>query len=127
MEDMTKFLNNNSSGIAILDSTNPTHERRVLFMNTMQKTGAKILFVNVENDNPQFLDAQIADVALTSPDYKGTWIVVFKINLVYNLYGIFTSGMKPEDAIADYRQRLKTFEDTFEPLGSHPDESNWYD
>ena len=33
--------------------------------------------------------------------------------------------MKPEDAIADYRQRLKTFEDTFEPLGSHPDESNW--
>ena len=35
--------------------------------------------------------------------------------------------MKPEDAIADYRQRLKTFEDTFEPLGSHPDESNWYD
>ena len=71
MEDMTKFLNNHSSGIAILDSTNPTHERRVLFINTMQKTGAKILFVNVENDNPQFLDAQIADVALTSPDYKG--------------------------------------------------------
>ena len=34
--------------------------------------------------------------------------------------------MKAEDAIADYRQRLKTFEDTFEPLGSHPDESNWY-
>ena len=29
IKDMTEFLNSNQNGVVILDSTNPTHERRM--------------------------------------------------------------------------------------------------
>jgi hypothetical protein len=37
----------------------------------MRASGVKVLFIEVINDDPEFLRRQFEDVALTSPDYKG--------------------------------------------------------
>ncbi|RYY83823.1 hypothetical protein EON63_10450 [archaeon] len=41
---MVTFLDEHSNGIVILDSTNPTHERRLYLKNAMHKCGAKVSF-----------------------------------------------------------------------------------
>lgn len=37
----------------------------------MRASGVKVLFVEVINDDPDFLRQQFEDVARASPDYKG--------------------------------------------------------
>jgi hypothetical protein len=87
-----------------LDSSNRTHERRRFLIEMMKPTGAKVLFIEVRNDNPAFLTDQISDVALTSPDYE---------------------GVTNEEALLDYRLRLLMYERQFEPLGVNIAENRW--
>lgn len=47
-DDLVEFLNENSNGVAILDSTNPTHERRKQLIAKIRPTGAKIMFIEVK-------------------------------------------------------------------------------
>jgi len=72
IEHMVEFLNKHSNGIAIMDSTNPTHERRMKVLKTIQeRTGAKVMFIEVINENAQFLENQCQAAAATGPDYQG--------------------------------------------------------
>ena len=72
IEHMVEFLNKHSNGIAIMDSTNPTHERRMKVLKTIQeRTGAKVMFIEVINENTQFLENQCQAAAATGPDYQG--------------------------------------------------------
>jgi hypothetical protein len=55
ISDMITFLNNHENGVAILDSTNPTHLRRANLMQMVHSTGAKVLFIEVSNENEKIL------------------------------------------------------------------------
>lgn len=95
--DMVKFLKENENGVVIMDSTNPTHERRdgllkkvslgpiykCLFSSTVfeltsppqlqlqAQTGAKVMFIEVINEDVDFLNRQYADTVALNPDYAG--------------------------------------------------------
>lgn len=71
IDDMVKFLNEHTNGVAIFDATNSTRERRAHLVNSVRPTGAKILFIEVSNDNEQFLAQNYRIAALSSPEYKG--------------------------------------------------------
>jgi broad specificity phosphatase PhoE len=93
--DMIKFFTENSTGVAIVDSTNPTHARRMELVTKMQETKAKVMFIEVSNENKEFLSRQIRTAASSSPDY---------------------AGMNLEDSEAEYRRKLNFFQGYFEPL-----------
>lgn len=100
--DMIAFLNEHNNGIAIMDSTNPTHARREALHKTVwihfvlqyflllnyeltvfycnvpstsfqiqQQTGAKVMFIEVINEDVKFLENQYQDAAALNPDYAG--------------------------------------------------------
>lgn len=107
IEDMIAFLNSNENGVAILDSTNPTHERRAKLMQMIHSTGAKVLFIEVSNENEKVLDQHYKKVYSTSPDYE---------------------GVAPEQAEADYLMRISKYQEFFETInatGRHEIESRW--
>jgi hypothetical protein len=107
LEDMLTFLRENKTGVAILDSTNPTHERRLKLVNAMRPVGAKVMFIEVLNDNEHFLTEQYLHTANTSPDY---------------------TNMNTDAAVLDYRSRVEKYAMFFEPLdkgSSSPIESKW--
>jgi len=103
--DLITFLNSHSSCVAILDSTNPTHARRLTFVENVKPTGAKTMFIQVENDNEKFLATQYRMVSESSPEYE---------------------GMNAEEAVKDYIRCIASYEIMFEPLSdTHPVESKW--
>eukprot|EP01038_Epipyxis_sp_PR26KG_P012621 gene12621-16924_t len=95
LEDMIAFLHIHSNGIAILDSTNPTHERRMHLVSRMHSTGAKVMFIEVTNDDAKFLDSQYRTTVISSPDYAGVADIA---------------------AEEDYRKRVDVYQSYFEPI-----------
>lgn len=96
-DDMMEFMNNNTHGVAILDSTNPTHERRKKLVHKMRATKAKVMFIEVTNDNEEFLLNQIKLTADSSPDY---------------------ASLENAEAQQEYRKKLEFFQGYFQPLNS---------
>lgn len=68
--DMAVFLSNHEDGVAILDAVSTTHQWRLKIKTEVQKMGVKLVFIEVQNNDPEFLDTQIKLVAARSPDYK---------------------------------------------------------
>ena len=90
---------------AILDSTNPTHQRRQNIINRLQSTGVKFLFVEVNCDDQEFLDNMYRSHAATSPDYQGVDLA---------------------EAASDYEARIANYKLSWEPLSdSHQVEAKW--
>eukprot|EP00597_Dinobryon_sp_UTEXLB2267_P015822 CAMPEP_0170115900 /NCGR_PEP_ID=MMETSP0020_2-20130122/11851_1 /TAXON_ID=98059 /ORGANISM="Dinobryon sp., Strain UTEXLB2267" /LENGTH=558 /DNA_ID=CAMNT_0010343719 /DNA_START=58 /DNA_END=1734 /DNA_ORIENTATION=+ len=107
IKDMITFLAGQPNGIAILDSTNPTHERRTNLLRVMNAARVKVMFIEVSNDNEEFLQDQYRTAASTSPDYE---------------------GINNTDAELDYRRKVDKFKTYFEPLDSGANsavESKW--
>ena len=105
--DMVKFLNANSNGVGIFDATNATHDQRALLVAAIRPTGAKILFIEVSNDDEEVLAESYRTAAATSPEYK---------------------GMDNEAAENDYRCRVNNYAICFEPIDAascHPVENRW--
>jgi len=96
VEDMIEFLNKNENGVAILDSTNATHERRKFVLQMMHSTRAKVLFIEVNNENERYLSQHYEDVSISSPDYQN----------------VSNKG----DAEVDFRKRIEKYKLIYEPI-----------
>eukprot|EP00607_Mallomonas_marina_P010355 CAMPEP_0182422252 /NCGR_PEP_ID=MMETSP1167-20130531/7888_1 /TAXON_ID=2988 /ORGANISM="Mallomonas Sp, Strain CCMP3275" /LENGTH=458 /DNA_ID=CAMNT_0024600147 /DNA_START=18 /DNA_END=1395 /DNA_ORIENTATION=+ len=105
ISDMVDFLNSNTNAVVILDSTNPTHERRRILFEKMTMAHTKVVFIEVSCDNLDFLAEQFKAVAHTSPDY---------------------ANVNDVDAEADYSRRVDKYASFFEPIDERHDlESKW--
>jgi 6-phosphofructo-2-kinase len=47
IQDMLDFFLSNPNGVSILDSTNPTHDRRLALYQKMKEIGVKVMFIEV--------------------------------------------------------------------------------
>lgn len=105
--DMVIFLNANSNGVGIFDATNATHDQRNRLVTTVRPTGAKILFIEVSNDDEELLAESYRTAAATSPEY---------------------SSISNEAAELDYRSRVNNYKICFESIDAgacHPVEKRW--
>jgi broad specificity phosphatase PhoE len=106
LADMRAFLNSHEDGVAILDAVSTTHQWRLKIKTEVQKMGVKLVFIEVQNNDEDFLNSQVKLIASRSPDYKDV----------------------TDDAVAeaDIRARIASYEEHYEPLSeSHPVESKW--
>eukprot|EP00603_Paraphysomonas_imperforata_P009901 CAMPEP_0114476990 /NCGR_PEP_ID=MMETSP0104-20121206/15084_1 /TAXON_ID=37642 ORGANISM="Paraphysomonas imperforata, Strain PA2" /NCGR_SAMPLE_ID=MMETSP0104 /ASSEMBLY_ACC=CAM_ASM_000202 /LENGTH=544 /DNA_ID=CAMNT_0001651827 /DNA_START=14 /DNA_END=1648 /DNA_ORIENTATION=+ len=106
LNEMRDFLADHDDGVAILDAVCPTHEWRLKVKTEVQKMGVKLVFIEVHNNNQEFLDTQINLIASRSPDYA---------NCSDNA-----------EAETEIRKRIASYEEHYEPLGKdHEVESKW--
>ncbi|KAI1635638.1 6-phosphofructo-2-kinase [Biscogniauxia mediterranea] len=90
--------------IGIFDATNSTKERRKWVMDVCTREGIEVLFVESKCDDEEMIMANIRDVKLTSPDYK---------------------GQDPEKAALDFRNRIKHYEKVYKSIDEDGDESDY--
>jgi predicted kinase len=84
IDDMVSYLNSSSQGVVIFDATNHTIERRADLVEKIKPTGAKILWIEVSNDNEIGLTEIYKTAATTSPDYEGMVYTIELNNLIYS-------------------------------------------
>eukprot|EP01039_Chlorochromonas_danica_P002541 gene2541-2782_t len=107
IHDMINFLNEHTNGIVILDSTNPTHYRREYLRTMMHSTGAKVMFIEVTNDDEEFLAKHYRTTVSHSVDYMGD---------------------DAEASEKDFRKKVDLYKKIFEPIDSGNNkskESRW--
>ncbi len=104
--EVKEFLTSRRSGVTILDSTNATYERRHKVMDIGRQTGAKVLWIEVNNDDEESLLKAYSDIIQGSPDY---------------------ASMPSEAAAADLKARVDLYESCFEPIdtGKYPVERRY--
>lgn len=96
LEDLIKWLKNGGN-VGIHDATNSTRARRkALADRVSREPGLKLIFIESLCTDPQVIAANIAvKVASGDPDYD---------------------GQEPEQAERDFRERIKHYEQSYEPL-----------
>lgn len=92
---MCKWFKNGEGLIAILDATNSTKARRKWIRERCDKEGIETLFVESKCDDEALIMSNILEVKTTSPDYK---------------------GQDPEEAAADFRNRIRNYEKVYETI-----------
>jgi 6-phosphofructo-2-kinase/fructose-2,6-biphosphatase 2 len=90
--------------VGILDATNSTKERRKWVLDTCTEHGVEVLFVESKCDDEELIMANIRDVKLTSPDYR---------------------GQDPEAAAVDFRNRIKMYENIYKTIDEDGDEDEY--
>lgn len=90
--------------VGILDATNSTKDRRKWVLDTCTAHGIEVLFVESKCDDEELIMANIRDVKLTSPDYK---------------------GQDPEAAAVDFRNRIKMYERIYTTIDRDGDEDEY--
>lgn len=104
--DLEEFLRAHDNGVGIYDASSITHAIRHRIKCKVQSIGCKLMFIQVENDDPKFLSDQYKLTAVSSPDYA-------------DING------SPE-AEEDYRLRVQSYEAHYERLcDCHSIESKW--
>jgi len=105
-EAVFDFLTRTPNGVAILDSTHATYERRASMVDLIHSTGAKIMFIELSIINPAVLERSYSEVIQRSPDYD---------------------GIDKTEAEKDYFTRVQAYEQCFETLntGKYPAEARW--
>jgi broad specificity phosphatase PhoE/predicted kinase len=88
--------------VAIHDATNTTRERRAEIRARALAEDRDLLFVEIVNQEPEVIEANLRETKLSSPDYV---------------------GMSERDALRDFRQRIAHYESVYEPL--REDEGPW--
>ncbi|MFO0586282.1 MAG: 6-phosphofructo-2-kinase/fructose-2,6-bisphosphatase [Polyangiaceae bacterium] len=94
LTDMTDWLDTTGE-IAIYDATNSTRARRQLVQECCANHNLPLVFVESICDDPSVIAATIRETKTHSPDY---------------------SGMDPERAVEDFRQRIAHYERAYEPI-----------
>ncbi|GAA5830259.1 hypothetical protein JCM3766R1_002843 [Sporobolomyces carnicolor] len=96
LEDLIKWLKDGGN-VGIHDATNSTRARRkALADRVSREPGLKLIFIESLCTDPQVIAANIAvKVASGDPDYD---------------------GQEPEQAERDFRERIKHYEQSYEPL-----------
>lgn len=90
--------------VGILDATNSTKDRRKWVVETCEKHGIEVLFVESKCDDEDVIMANIRDVKTTSPDYK---------------------GQDPDEAAQDFRNRIRHYEKVYKTIDGDGDESDY--
>lgn len=90
--------------VGILDATNSTKERRKWVLDTCNGHGIEVLFVESKCDDEELIMANIRDVKLTSPDYR---------------------GQDPDKAAVDFRNRIKMYERIYKSINDDGDEDEY--
>eukprot|EP01041_Mallomonas_annulata_P001059 gene1059-2075_t len=106
IHDMVEFLSLHANGVVILDSTNPTHSRRQVLHDTMKTLScAKVLFIEVNNTDTEFLQEQYRNMARDCPDY---------------------AGINDAEAQIDFAKRVENYASFYENMDDkHPVESRY--
>ncbi|XP_061423209.1 6-phosphofructo-2-kinase/fructose-2,6-bisphosphatase-like isoform X2 [Lethenteron reissneri] len=95
LNDVKTYLSDEGGQVAVFDATNTTRERREIIMNFASENAYKVFFVESVCMDPDVIAANIQEVKLTGPDYK---------------------GMNKDDAVDDFLKRIVLYEQTYEPL-----------
>uniref|UniRef100_A0A4D5RA22 6-phosphofructo-2-kinase/fructose-2, 6-bisphosphatase 2 n=1 Tax=Scolopendra viridis TaxID=118503 RepID=A0A4D5RA22_SCOVI len=95
LQDVCKWLETGGE-VAVFDATNTTLGRRKLIHDIIvEKFHYKCFFVESMCDDPQIIEANIMEVKVNSPDYK---------------------GMNKENALQDFVQRIEHYSNMYQPL-----------
>lgn len=94
LEDLSRWLKSGGE-VAVYDATNSVRSRRRMVKEYVEKLGFKLFFVESVCFDPQVIEANIREVKLSSPDYM---------------------GVDREQAIEDFRRRIKNYEQIYETL-----------
>ena len=95
VDDMVKWFASGEGLVAILDATNSTKPRRKWIQERCDAADIQTMFVESKCDDEDLIMANIREVKLTSPDYK---------------------GQDPEEAAQDFRNRIRNYERVYETL-----------
>ncbi|KAF2708398.1 fructose-2,6-bisphosphatase-like protein [Pleomassaria siparia CBS 279.74] len=101
VDDMCKWFTTGKGLIAILDATNSTKDRRRWIQERCQKENIETLFVESKCDDEDLIMSNILEVKTTSPDYV---------------------GQDPEEAAADFRNRIRNYEKVYETIDEDEDD-----
>src|SRR5436305_12843768 len=71
LNDMFGWFKHGSGTVAIYDATNSTRERRSWLLNLLGEHDIQVFFIESICQNEDLILANIKDVKLCSPDYKG--------------------------------------------------------
>lgn len=96
LNDAIGWLKSGSGDVAIFDATNTTRDRRRTVHDwIVDKNGLKCMFLESICNSDQIVESNVREVKVHSPDYK---------------------GVEAETAIADFLERIKHYEDIYEPI-----------
>ncbi|KAA0191037.1 hypothetical protein HAZT_HAZT007847 [Hyalella azteca] len=94
--DIVRWLQEEHGRVAVFDATNTTRDRRRMIHQIVEKQlTCKLFFIESICDDAQLVEANIKEVKVNGPDYK---------------------GVKPEKALADFLQRIEHYKRIYEPL-----------
>ncbi|TKR96453.1 hypothetical protein L596_010468 [Steinernema carpocapsae] len=106
MEDMGRYLQNKEGEVAIFDATNTTRKRRRWLVDYCQNKEHdpkfRVFFIESVCDDPEIINSNIAEVKVSSPDYKG--------------------HMTEEAAKDDFLKRIENYKSQYEPLDESLDD-----
>ncbi|GMT24312.1 hypothetical protein PFISCL1PPCAC_15609, partial [Pristionchus fissidentatus] len=96
MQDLCDYLDSSNGTVAILDATNTTKKRRKMVVEFCQERRFRCFFIESVCDDPNIINANVTDVKVNSPDYKGV--------------------MSAEQAKDDFMKRIDNYKKQYEPL-----------
>ena len=99
-EDSMSFLEQrgvDSGRVAIFDATNSTRERRRWLVDQIGSLPLKVLFIESICTDKSVIERNVRSVKISNRDYEGL--------------------MTPEQAFQDFMQRMKNYEDEYQPMG----------
>ncbi|RWS22798.1 6-phosphofructo-2-kinase/fructose-2:6-bisphosphatase-like protein, partial [Leptotrombidium deliense] len=96
LEDMCRWLTEDSGEVAVYDATNTTYIRRQMIYDTVvEKYGFKLFFVESVCYDPTIIEANLIEVKIHSPDYR---------------------DMEKDKALTDFMQRIEHYKQTYQAL-----------
>lgn len=101
LDDAMGFLRGEGR-VAIFDATNTTHERRATICARCAAEDRDLMFVEIVNQDPAVVEANLRETKLSSPDY---------------------AGVEEAAALRDFRARIAHYQSVYESLGE--DEGAW--
>jgi len=110
MDDLKTFLQAGKElgRVAIYDATNTTRKRRAWItsqVRSLLEKDSQIIFVESICDDDTMVEKNVTTVKMTMPDYE---------------------GMSEECIMSDFKQRIKHYEDVYEPLDAKLDQdTSW--
>lgn len=95
LDDLVGWLREGPGRVAIYDATNATRERRDLVVERLRPHGLEPVFVESVCNDSAIVEANIRETKLSMPDY---------------------AGVDPDAAVADFRERIRHYERSYEPV-----------
>ncbi|XP_035652568.1 6-phosphofructo-2-kinase/fructose-2,6-bisphosphatase 4-like isoform X3 [Oncorhynchus keta] len=94
LNDVRQYLADGGQ-VAVFDATNTTRERRETIIAFAEQNGFKVFFVESVCEDPEVIAENIVQVKLGSPDY---------------------TNCNTEEAMEDFKKRIKCYENSYETL-----------